>query len=46
MQNLTQVVYIKSRNSRDNDEKSESYIVFHYGFCEFVVFCFVLLNSE
>lgn len=46
MQNLTLVIFKKLENSRNNDEKSKSHIIFYYGFCEFLAFFyfyFVLL---
>lgn len=34
-------------NLRDDDENTESYIVFHYGFCESLAFFgFLLFKSE
>lgn len=38
VRNLTQLISTKLGNSRDNREKNECYIVFHYNFNKFLAF--------
>lgn len=45
MQNLNLVVFTKLKNSRDDDGKRKSHIVFHCGFYESGVFLFWIVEE-